>query len=264
MRWGQRWPERIPRPKARRLTEAEKVAILADVGKGHCKHRRCCRPSASRYESNVAVSTSNGNGRMKIPNPTRRSGAESRRWPVPRRNCCWKRERRKGSWSEVARGAAGKLIKVIASDTRGTFHGLGSLDKSLRKSGNGLERLPVKKLGKATFVYADTGKGCTVQEALFHYFGLPVEVVAEPAVWYGYHRTPRIVEASKDRTRVLVRFTAESMSGETFGGTCLYAFPGRTVGGLHDQAQREQDHRPGRGVVSETELAGVVIGPTGS
>ena len=28
----------------------------------------------------------------------------------------------------------------------------------------------------------------------------------------------------KDRTRVLVRFTAESMSGETFGGTCLYAF----------------------------------------
>ena len=39
-----------------------------------------------------------------------------------------------------------------------------------------------------------------------------------------YHRTPKIVEASGDRTRVLVRFTAESMSGETFGGTCLYAF----------------------------------------
>jgi hypothetical protein len=30
------------------------------------------------------------------------------------------------------------------------------------------------------------------------------------------------MEASEDRTRVLVRFTAESMSGESFGGTCLY------------------------------------------
>ena len=71
--------------------------------------------------------------------------------------------------------------------------------------------------------YADTGEGCTVQEALFHYFGLPIEVVAEPSGWYSYHRKPRIVEASEDRTRVLVWFSTESMSGETFGGTCLYA-----------------------------------------
>jgi len=26
------------------------------------------------------------------------------------------------------------------------------------------------------FVYTDTGKGCSVQEVLFHYFGLPIEV----------------------------------------------------------------------------------------
>ena len=30
------------------------------------------------------------------------------------------------------------------------------------------------------------------------------------------------MEFSDDKTRVLVRFTAESWSGETFGGTCLY------------------------------------------
>ncbi len=66
------------------------------------------------------------------------------------------------------------------------------------------------------FVYTDTGKGCSTQEALFHYFGLPIEVVAEPSVRYSYHRSPWIAETSKDRTRVLVRFTAESMFGESF------------------------------------------------
>ena len=73
------------------------------------------------------------------------------------------------------------------------------------------------------FVYTDTKEGCSVQEALFHCSGLPVEIIAEPSGWYSYHRRPRIVEASKDRTRVLVRFTAASMSGAVFGGTCLYA-----------------------------------------
>ena len=30
------------------------------------------------------------------------------------------------------------------------------------------------------------------------------------------------MEASEERTRVLVRCTAASLSGESFGGTCLY------------------------------------------
>jgi hypothetical protein len=131
-------------------------------------------------------------------------------------------ERQNGSWYEVDQGSAPKLIKAIASDSKGRFHGLGSVDKVLRKSGKGLNRLPVKIKGKCQFVYAETGADCTAQDALFHYFGLPLEVIAEPAVGYSYHRTPRIVEFSKDRTRVLVRFTAASLSG-SFGGTCLYA-----------------------------------------
>jgi hypothetical protein len=131
-------------------------------------------------------------------------------------------ERRNGSWYEVAQGSASKLIKTIASDTKGRFHGLGSVDKTLRDSGKGLNRLPVKLKGKCRFVHADTGAICTAQDALFHYFGLPLEVISKPAIWYSYHRTPRIVEFSKDRTRVLVRFSAATLSG-TFGGTCLYA-----------------------------------------
>ena len=38
---------------------------------------------------------------------------------------------------------------------------------------------------------------------------------------YWYHRKPHILEVSRDRRRVLVRFTTSSLSGE-FGGTCLY------------------------------------------
>ena len=73
------------------------------------------------------------------------------------------------------------------------------------------------------FVYAGTGEVCSPQEALFHYFGLPLHVLVEPSEWYSYHRQPTIVEGSEDRIRVLVRFGAMSTSGESFGGTCLYA-----------------------------------------
>jgi hypothetical protein len=132
-------------------------------------------------------------------------------------------EHRKGSWSGIARGSARKLIKTIASDTKGTFHGLGLLDKALRQAGEGLERLPVKRKGKTKFVYARTDDECSAQEALFHYFGLPLQVLVEPSEWYSYHRKPTIVESSMDRSRVLVRFGAMSSSGESFGGTCLYA-----------------------------------------
>jgi len=71
-------------------------------------------------------------------------------------------------------------------------------------------------------VYADTGEALSVQEALYHYFGVPICVIAQPAGWYFRHRTPYIVECSDNRTRVLVRFIASSWLGETFGGTCLY------------------------------------------
>jgi hypothetical protein len=131
----------------------------------------------------------------------------------PGRNC----------WSQVATGSPDKLMQVVAGDTKGTFHGLGSLDESLRRGAKaGLARRPVKQAPSAEFVFAETEKPCTVQDTLYHFFGLPIHIVAQPAGWYSCHRTPRIVEFSKDKTRVLVRFTATSWSGETFGGTCFY------------------------------------------
>lgn len=132
-------------------------------------------------------------------------------------------EHSKNQWSEVARGSARKLITQVASDTKGTFHGLGALDKSLRRASKvGVEHLPVKKAGQREFLYSDTGEACSVQEALYHYFKLPIQIIAQPRLWYVYHRKPQIVECSEDRTRVLVRFRSSSWSGETIGGTCLY------------------------------------------
>ena len=126
-------------------------------------------------------------------------------------------------WSRVGTGSPGKLIKLVAGDTKGTFHGLGALDKSLKSAGNlGLERLPVTHLEGGKFIYAETGKPCAVPETLYHFFGLPIQVVGQPRDWYGSHRTPQVLEFSADRTRVLVEFTATSWSGESFGGTCLY------------------------------------------
>lgn len=114
-------------------------------------------------------------------------------------------------------------MQFVAGDTKGTFHGLGALDKSLRNATKlGLERLPVTPRGSGEFVYVETGKPCSVQEILYHFFGLPIHVIAQPSGWYSCHRTPEIVEVSGDRARVLVRFTAVSWSGESFGGTCLY------------------------------------------
>jgi len=127
-----------------------------------------------------------------------------------------------GSWSEVTRGSAQEVIAVMANDRKGTFHGLGSVDESLRKADQGLTRQPMSvKEGK--YVYTNTGEFCgTVQEVLFHFFGLPLDVIAEPRIWYAYHRTPTIVSRTPDLTRVLLRFSASSWTGQGFGGTCLY------------------------------------------
>ena len=129
-------------------------------------------------------------------------------------------EYRVGSWSEIAKGPVQKVMNAIANDTRGTFHGLGLLNRSLRKAGKGLQQLPVK-MRNVRFVFSETGQQCSTQEALFHYFGLPIHVISKPRTWYWYHRKPHIIEVSRNRRRVLVRFSSSSLSGE-FGGTCLY------------------------------------------
>jgi hypothetical protein len=130
-------------------------------------------------------------------------------------------EYRKGSWKTHGQGTAAEVMAVVAGDKMGTFHGLGALDESLRRAG--AVGRPEVSLGEdGLYRYAQTGQQCSVQEVLYHLFGLPVEVIAEPGEWYARHRTPRIVEVSEEGTEVLVRFSAISTSGRRFFGTCLY------------------------------------------
>ena len=226
MRWRNRWPERIPRPKARRLTDKESSTILAALTRAI---------AASPVLSYLGVQVRAQRGRFYLERKIQEEDEADvevlgRITPLAAAKgvMLLETENRSGSWSEEAKGTAQKVIKAVAGDTEGTFHGLGSIDKVLRKSGKGLTRLPVKKAGKNKFVYSDTGAACTVQEALFHYFGLPLEVIAEPSEWYSYQREPEIVESSKDKKRVLVGFSAIG----PFGNSAAVAFtPKGTVPG---------------------------------
>jgi hypothetical protein len=220
MRWRRRnQPEREARPEARTLSDEEKEKLLtAMVGE----------VAASPVLAGLGLRVRSQRGRFYLERPFGEGdavGVETwgRITPLADSADLLEQERRKGNWSEIDKGSARKLIQAIASDAKGTFHGLGSLDKALRRAGKGLERLPVKPEGNTKFLYSETGEVCSAQEALFHHFGLPLHVLVEPSEWYSYHRKPMIVEASEDHTRVLVRFGAEGRSGESFGGTCLYA-----------------------------------------
>lgn len=223
MRWRRRgdWSERPPRPKVRKLTAVDKDKVSKAIGKAIV---------ASPVLSYFKVEARLLRGRFYIEwrwNP-QDSDAETSIWgritPLADEKgaLLLEVEHRQGRWSEVSRGSAQKVIRAIASDTKGTFHALGALDKILRKEKKGLVRLPVRLKGKTDFVYSRTGEQCASQEALFHYFGLPLAVIVQPQHWYSRHRTPYITEFSGDGQHILARFGAMSWSGESFGGTCLY------------------------------------------
>jgi hypothetical protein len=73
------------------------------------------------------------------------------------------------------------------------------------------------------FTYRNTGEKCSTQEALYHFFDIPISVIAELSGWYIYHRKPVVTEVSHDRMSVLVRFMSQDRYGSAFGGTCLYS-----------------------------------------
>ena len=154
MRWGRRhWPEREPRPEARTLPDEEKTKLLATMTK---------EVAASPVLTGLGLQVRSQRGRFYLERPLGEgdsAGVEAWGRITPLADSAdllLEQEGRKGSWSEIARGSARKLIKTVASDTKGTFHGLGSLDKALRRAGKGLERLQVKREG-TTFVYGRVG-----------------------------------------------------------------------------------------------------------
>lgn len=125
------------------------------------------------------------------------------------------------NWFKVKQGSTQEIIAALANDSEGTFHGLGALDQSLRKV-KGDMHLEIEIRDNLRFFYAKTEIECTVQEALYHFFGVPIDVIAQPREWFWYHRTPRIIEVGEDRKKVLVEFSAISMWGNSFEGRCLY------------------------------------------
>ncbi len=216
------WPERAARPKIQRLSPERKETILATLAEGI---------EASPVLSALGVRARALRGRFYLERPWEEPGEDpeieaiGRITPLtkPTDALLLETEYRKGSWTEIAQGSAPELIDRVAADTEGAFHGLGVLDNSIRASGGGTARQAVEMQPDRHFVYSETGGKCSVQEALHHFFGIPIAVVAEPSQWIRYRRSPEIVEVNEDRSRILVRFSAESFSGDSFGGTCLYA-----------------------------------------
>ena len=125
----------------------------------------------------------------------------------------------------------------------------------LRRSGKGLERLQVKREGMA-FVYVESGEVCSPQEALFHYFGLPLH----PRRAFGMvFVSPEANDCRRERGPEpgarAVR-DDELVGGELRRDVTL-CLPGRALGCLPDQAQREPGHCLSRGVAGEAEVAAV-------
>jgi hypothetical protein len=221
MGWKRRWPERPPRPKVRSLSSEERDQILDVFRKGI---------ESSPVLSSLNIRVRALRGRFYLERVWQFPGEESEIEVIGRatpladseKDLLLEVEKSKGNWYRVVQGTAKDVVTKIRGDTKGTFHGLGALDASLCKASGDPRRLRVELLEDFRFVYADTGEECTFHEALFHFFGIPIDVMAEPRQWYIYHRKPQIIEVSKDRTRVLVEFTSYSMSGP-ISGICLYA-----------------------------------------
>jgi hypothetical protein len=220
MGWRRTWPERKPRPKVRTLSRPQRDEILLKLLNG-------IESSPVLVALNFRVRTLRG--RFYVEQVWQHGSTEKQEAAVmgrltplvtPKGLFLLEAEKSNANWYEVKTGFAKSLIDHIANDTKGTFHGLGALNKSLVSGGN--QRLPIEMDKQFSFTYESTGEICSAQEALYHFFGVPITVIAEPSGWYMYHRKPWIIEVSDDLRSVFVRFTSSSLYGSTFGGTCLY------------------------------------------
>ncbi len=239
MRWRDTFRDysRPARPKARQLTKDEQQRLLnkftAEIQQSPVLVALGCQVSAVR-------------GRFYVD---RIGDDEHERWgritPLDgSRQFLLERERRNNQWYEVAKGGPKKLIGTIASDTRGTFHGLGNIDAALRLADGDPSQLEIQAVlprdddeaAFPSFIYRSGRRRCTAQEVLHLYFGIPLRVLIEPRGWYLRHRKPFLVAHSADRSRALVRFCSTSMSGDPIIGTCLYL--------RHDDQSAEQTHAP--------------------
>ena len=238
MRWRRHHDYvRPPRPKARVLTADERNKLL-----GALKAAIECSPILTTF----AVQVQCLRNRFFLEwqwspddGPDQRS-THGRITPLadPSREFLLEVQRRKNSWSEVATGSPSKLISVVADDTKGTFHGLGSLEKSLRHSGG--KRLPVRQNERGAFVYADTDQRCSVQEALYHYFNLPIHVIAQPGGWYSYLPDTAYPGILRGQNAGVGSIQRDELVGPSFWRDLPLPEPGGSLGRLHDSAKPER------------------------
>jgi hypothetical protein len=182
------WPERVPRPKAAKLSR-EELQRLQD--------RATKIVGESLILREIIEEVQLARGRLYLRRDREDEELMARITPLGPRSMLLETPRR-NSWTEQKRGQLATVLKYVESDTRGTFHGLGSL------------------------VARKRGAKPSAQQILQRDFKVPIRVLAEPEYWYSMHRKPAIAEVNDTKDRVLVRFAAYGMSG-SFHGTCLYA-----------------------------------------
>ena len=182
------WPERVPRPKAAKLSEEERQRLQIRAKK-YVEESIILRELVGEVQL--------ARGRIYLWRDRENDDLMARITPLGPRSMLLETPR-PSSWTEHKRGQLATVLKYAESDTRGTFHGLGSL------------------------VAKKSGAKPSAQSVLHRKLGIPIPVLAEPGYWYSMHRKPSIVEVSDSKDRALVRFVAFGMSG-SFHGTCLYA-----------------------------------------
>ncbi|MFC1652489.1 hypothetical protein ACFL3F_02105 [Planctomycetota bacterium] len=220
MGWRRRdWPEREPRPKVKKLSKDETAKILKRLNNGI---------EASPVLTALCFQVKLSRGRFyyeQVFPGSEYTEMVGRVTPLarPADEFLLEVEYGKNNWKHIKQGKVRTIVNAVSGDQRGSFHGLGILDKSIRTARKRQsDRMKVVKRDKSHFCYADSDRICSVQEALFHYFDVPIPVIAEPREWYAYGRTPYFRETSGDRKAALVQFAATSRHGDCFGGTCLY------------------------------------------
>lgn len=182
------WPERVPRPRAAKLSKEELQRLQARAQK---------LVDESIILRELIDEVQLARGRLYLWRD--RAGADlmARVTPLGLRSMLLETPHG-NSWTEHKGGQLATVLKYAEGDTRGTFHGLGSL------------------------IAEKGGAKPSAQRALHLDLGIPIPVLAEPRYWYSMHRKPWIDEVSNAKDRALVRFVACGISG-SFHGTCLYA-----------------------------------------
>jgi hypothetical protein len=222
MGWRRPWPDREPRPKLKRLSKEQKDRILKSINL-----ELSSSPVMVALNSKIRVLR----GRFYVEKPIYIADEEdekeiiARITPIEGKKNPLLLDAKKAdeNWYEITRGSIKKVVDRIINDKRGTFHGLGALDDSLRKTEGSQKQNYIEMRENLKFVYLTNGEECTAQEALYFFFGIPIPLIAEPREYYLYNRNPKIIDVNKERTKVIVEFTKLDMYfGRKFGDTCMY------------------------------------------